>query len=177
MYLLPNCFSRILFAFMALIVSVAVSSCSDNIDESNLYVFSGQSVTDFVKQQPELSKYLVLLKKARSGMGRGSTMDHMLESRGNYTCFIPTDDAIQEFVDSVENRRGFDVNNVSDSLAQVIVFNSIIDNGDIEAYKSTDFQGGCFATEDHGGPIHSNKFCSKRQRKSNYQNKHVLAHS
>lgn len=134
--------SRILFAFMALIVSVAVSSCSDSIDESNLYVFSGQSVTGFVKQQPELSKYLVLLKKARSGMGRGSTMDHMLESRGNYTCFIPTDDAIQEFVDSVENRRGFDVNNVSDSLAQVIVFNSIIDNGDIEAYKSTDFQEG-----------------------------------
>lgn len=134
--------SRILFAFMALIVSVAVSSCSDSIDKSNLYVFSGQSVTGFVKQQPELSKYLVLLKKARSGMGRGSTMDHMLESRGNYTCFIPTDDAIQEFVDSVENRRGFDVNNVSDSLAQVIVFNSIIDNGDIEAYKSTDFQEG-----------------------------------
>ena len=48
--------SRILFAFMALIVSVAVRSCSDHIAESNLYVFSGQSVTGFVKQQPELSK-------------------------------------------------------------------------------------------------------------------------
>mgnify|MGYP002674847342 FL=1 len=135
-------FSRFVLAVSVLVAGIMVSSCSDNIDESNLYVFTGQSATDFVRSQPELSKYLILLKKARSGMGRGSTMDHMLESRGNYTCFIPTNDAIQEFVDSVENQNNFDVNMVSDSLAQVIVFNSIIDNGDIEAYKSTDFQEG-----------------------------------
>lgn len=134
--------ARFVLAVSLLVAGITLGSCSDKIDESNLYVFTGQSAADFVKEQPELSKYLILLKKARSGMGRGSTMDHMLESRGNYTCFIPTNDAIQEFVDSVENQSNYDINLVSDSLAQVIVFNSIIDNGDVEAYKSTDFQEG-----------------------------------
>ncbi len=137
---------RKVFGLVSLVMVMAagalVSSCSDKVDESNLYVFSGENATDFIKKQPQLSKYYVLLTKARSGNGRGSTMDHLLESRGNYTCFIPTDDAVQMFLDSVSNQNNFDVNQVSDSLAQVIVFNSIIDNGDVEAYKSTDFQEG-----------------------------------
>lgn len=124
------------------VLGLVAVSCSDSVDESNLYVFSGESVTGFVECHPELSKYMVLLSKARSGVNRGSTMNHMLESRGNYTCFIPTNDAVQQFVDSVTNQKNSDISQVSDSLARVIVFNSIIDNGNVEAYKSTDFQEG-----------------------------------
>lgn len=129
-------------AFAIVSAAFFAASCSDKVDESNLFVFTGESATNFIEGQPELSKYLVLLKKARSGNGRGSTMDHLLESRGHYTCFAPTDDAVQEFLDSVMNQRDFDVNATTDSLAQLIVFNSIIDNGDVEAYKSTDFYEG-----------------------------------
>lgn len=117
-------------------------SCSDSVDDSNLYVFTGESATSYIESQPELSSYLTLLKKARSGNGRGSTMDHMLESRGHYTCFAPTNEAVQLFLDSVMNQKNFDVNATSDSLAQLIVFNSVIDNGNVEAYKSTDFYEG-----------------------------------
>lgn len=134
-----------IYAVLALLLCGAMSlfgvSCSDDVDESNLYVFTGEQATDYIKSQPELSKYLVLLKKAKSGK-KGSTMDHMLESRGNYTVFVPTNDAVQSFVDSVYDSKDYDMNAVSDSLAQVIVFNSIIDNEDTEAYKSTDFQEG-----------------------------------
>lgn len=129
-------------AAVAFLATIVAGSCSDNIDDSNLYVFTGESATNFIERQPELSKYLVLLKKARSGMGRGSTMDHMLESRGNYTCFVPTNEAVQHFLDSVMNQKNFDVNATGDSLAQAIVFNSIIDNGEVEAYKSSDFMEG-----------------------------------
>lgn len=126
----------------AVMMMLAGVSCSDNVDESNLYVFTGESATDFVRSQPELSMYYTLLTKARSGIGKGSTMDHMLESRGNYTCFIPTNQAIQIFLDSVYNQPGYDIYAVSDSMARVIVFNSIIDNGNVDAYKSTDFYEG-----------------------------------
>lgn len=126
----------------ALVLLLGAVSCSDNINESNLYVFTGESATDFVRSQPELSMYCTLLTKARSGIGKGSTMDHMLESRGNYTCFIPTNQAIQMFLDSVYNRNNYDVNEVPDSMARVIVFNSVIDNGNVDAYKSTDFYEG-----------------------------------
>lgn len=141
---IPN--SPLLSAAVVLLVAavsaLGLSSCSDRVDDSNLFVFTGESATDFIKGQPELSKYYTLLTKARSGMGKGSTMDHMLESRGNYTCFVPVNNAVQNFVDSVYNQKDYDINAVSDSMAQVIVFNSIIDNGDVNAYKSTDFQEG-----------------------------------
>ena len=132
----------ILAMFAIYLIAFSTFSCSDKVDESNLYVFTGESATSFIESQPELSSYLTLLKKARSGNGRGSTMDHMLESRGHYTCFVPTNEAVQLFLDSVMNQKNFDVNATSDSLAQLIVFNSVIDNGSVEAYKSTDFYEG-----------------------------------
>ena len=132
---LAACIAMIALAF-------GMTGCSDKIDESNLFVFTGESASDFIKSQPELSYYYTLLTKARSGMGKGSTMDHMLSSRGNYTCFVPVNSAVQHFLDSVYNQKDYDINAVSDSMAQVIVFNSIIDNGNVEAYKSTDFQEG-----------------------------------
>lgn len=126
----------------AAVVAFALVACSDKIDESNLYVFEGENAVDFIKEQPELSDYFILLTKARSGMGRGSTMDNMLACRGNYTCFVPTNQAVEAFVDSIYQQKNFDINSVSDSLAQMIVFNSIIDNGNVEAYKTTSFQEG-----------------------------------
>ena len=140
-----NNIHKSIYAVLALLLCGAMSlfgvSCSDDVDESNLYVFDGEQATDYIRSQPELSKYLVLLTKAKSGK-RGSTMDHMLEARGNYTVFVPTNDAVQSFIDSLYDQKDYDVNAVSDSMAQVIVFNSVIDNGDTEAYKSTDFQEG-----------------------------------
>lgn len=131
----------VVLLFSLILMSFAGLSCSDEVDESNLYVFTGEQATDYIASQPELSKYLVLLKKAKSGK-KGSTMDHMLEARGNYTCFVPTNDAVQAFIDSVYDTKNYDVNAVPDSFAQVIVFNSIIDNGNTDAYLSTDFQEG-----------------------------------
>lgn len=131
----------VVLLFSLMLMSFAGLSCSDEVDESNLYVFTGEQATDYIASQPELSKYLVLLKKAKSGK-KGSTMDHMLEARGNYTCFVPTNDAVQAFIDSVYDTKNYDVNAVPDSFAQVIVFNSIIDNGNTDAYLSTDFQEG-----------------------------------
>ena len=55
-------------------MSFAGLSCSDEVDESNLYVFTGEQATDYIASQPELSKYLVLLKKAKSGK-KGSTIN------------------------------------------------------------------------------------------------------
>lgn len=131
----------VVLLFSLILMSFAGLSCTDEVDESNLYVFTGEQATDYIASQPELSKYLVLLKKAKSGK-KGSTMDHMLEARGNYTCFVPTNDAVQAFIDSVYDTKNYDVNAVPDSFAQVIVFNSIIDNGNTDAYLSTDFQEG-----------------------------------
>lgn len=118
-------------------------SCSDDVDDSNLYVFDGSTVTDLVKEAPDLGYYYSLLKKARSGK-KGSTMDHLLETRGNYTVFAPTNDAVQHFVDSIYETTGYNVDEVPDSLAQQIVFNSIIDTDMQEGYSTVGFREGAF---------------------------------
>lgn len=155
-----------------LFMAMAGLSCSDEVDESNLYVFTGEQATDYIASQPELSKYLVLLKKAKSGK-KGSTMDHMLEARGNYTCFVPTNDAVQAFIDSVYDTKNYDVNAVPDSFAQVIVFNSIIDR----QYRRIPLHrlpGRRAAAQNHGRPLYNNRLCGKRHGARRDGGEHVL---
>lgn len=126
---------------VAVFATTSLSSCSDDVDGSNLYIFKGQTCTGYISQQDSLSYYHTLLKKARNGK-RGSTMDHLLETRGHYTVFAPTNDAVQAFLDSVYSTKGYAVDDVSDSLAQKIVANSIIDCGMADALETTDMTEG-----------------------------------
>lgn len=135
--------SFLLLVFVGMLAIIGTSSCSDNIDESNMYVFTGQSLADIVKSEPELSNYYKMLQLTKSGK-KGSTMDHLLEVRGNYTVFAPTNAAVQHFLDSVFSTTNFNVDETPDSVAENIVFNSIIDCGDAEAYHTTTFLEGTF---------------------------------
>ena len=135
---------RALFALITLAtIAAGLTSCSDNVDDSNMYVFSGKTIADFVKEDPDLSNYYFMLQHARSGK-KGSTMDHLLEARGNYTVFAPTNAAVQHYLDSIFATPNYDINQTPDSVAQDIVFNSIIDTESSEAYKTTTFQEGTF---------------------------------
>lgn len=134
----------VLCSFLAITACMFVNvSCSDKVDDSNLYVFSGSTITDLIKDNPDLSYYYELLKKSRSG-NKGSTMDHLLEARGNYTVFVPTNDAVQHFLDSIYETTNYNLADVPDSMAQQIVFNSIIDTDFQEGYRTTDFREGAF---------------------------------
>ncbi len=128
---------------MMVVGFVSLLSCSDNVDDSNMYVFTGKSLTDYIKEDPDLSYYYLMLQHSKSGK-KGSTMDHLLEARGNYTVFAPTNAAVQHYLDSIFATKNYDINQTPDSVAQDIVFNSIIDCEGNEAYKTTTFQEGTF---------------------------------
>ncbi len=132
-----------LVLFTLVFATLGMVSCTDNVDDSNMYVFTGKSLTDYIKEDPDLSYYLRMLQHTKSGK-KGSTMDHLLEARGNYTVFAPTNAAVQHYLDSVFSTPNYDVNQTPDSVAQDIVFNSIIDSEGYEAYKTTTFQEGTF---------------------------------
>lgn len=128
---------------MLTLLAFSIFSCSDKVDESNIYVFNGKSIVDYIKEDPDLSYYYFMLQHAKSGK-KGSTMDHLLEARGNYTVFVPTNNAVQHYLDSIFSTPNYDINQTPDSVAQDIVFNSIIDSEHNEAYKTTSFQEGTF---------------------------------
>lgn len=127
---------------LAAIVLVGFGSCTDNVDQSDMYTFRGKTVMDIIDESPECSDFAKVLRKVRFSANSQSTVDQLLSARGNYTVFVPSNEAVERYVDSVYDTEGFDVAQISDSLAESLVKNAIIDSGDDDAYYSTSFQVG-----------------------------------
>ena len=123
--------------------------CSENIDESDLYTFTGEMMVDHLENNPEqFSKYLTVLGMVHPSKKSESTVKELLKARGNYTCFAPNNEAIQMYIDSllaIGQVSSSNVEDLPDSIAQTIVFNSIIDNGNTTAYATTDFNEGALS--------------------------------
>lgn len=67
-----------------------VSSCSDEPDSSNFYTFKGQMMSEYLQSHDEFSDFATIVERA--GM-----MD-LLATYGAYTCFPPTNDAVQAYL-------------------------------------------------------------------------------
>lgn len=126
-----------------------LNSCTENIDESDLYTFTGETMVDhFENDLDNFSDYLTILGKVHPSKRSESTMLELLSARGNYTCFAPTNDAIKQYLDSLlllNQVTSTDVNMIPDSIAESIVFNSIIENENEDAYSTTDFVEGALS--------------------------------
>ncbi|MCQ2212716.1 MAG: fasciclin domain-containing protein [Bacteroidaceae bacterium] len=128
--------------------AVTLNSCTENIDESDLYTFTGEMMVDHFENNPDqFSSYLTILGKVHPSKRSSSTMRELLDARGHYTCFAPTNKAIALYLDSLLHMEepqvsSTNVDEIPDSIAQAIVFNSIIENGDLEAFATTDFEEG-----------------------------------
>ncbi len=82
-------------------VCLTMSSCSEDIDESNLYTFTGETIEDFlVNNDTAFSNFNYILKRAG--------YDRILSSYGSgsqqyYTCFAPNNAAVERYIDSLYN--------------------------------------------------------------------------
>ncbi|MEG1738307.1 MAG: fasciclin domain-containing protein [Bacteroidaceae bacterium] len=136
---------RIIYAILLCLATVVpvsfLSSCSDNVDDSNLYTFTGETMIDYISTQEDLSSFKMILSKVKLNNLSQSTLDQLLSTRGHYTCFAPTNEAIQLFLDSIYDQKDYDIHNVPDSTASDIAKSCIIDNKDNEAYLTTSFVG------------------------------------
>ncbi|MBR5918623.1 MAG: fasciclin domain-containing protein, partial [Prevotella sp.] len=83
-----------LFIVMAALVMTGLNSCKEDIDESNLYTFTGETIEDYIVNRPEqFSNFNYILKRIG--------YDQILSAYGTYTCFAPTNDAVTAYVDSL----------------------------------------------------------------------------
>ncbi len=75
------------------------TSCTEEIDQSNRYTFTGETVTDYLENRPELfSNFCYILGRARVGKVASGTLLKTLSTYGSYTCFAPTNEAIDSFI-------------------------------------------------------------------------------
>lgn len=79
------------------------TSCSEEIDDSNLYTFTGQTVIDYLRSDSTLSDIAKISDRAG--------MSDRLSAYGTYTCFAPTNEALKVYIDSLYNDKKSDNHN------------------------------------------------------------------
>ena len=83
-----------LFAAFVILQSSFFFSCKEDIDESNLYTFTGETIEDYLTNRSEqFSSFNYILKRIG--------YDKILSAYGTYTCFAPTNDAVTAYIDSL----------------------------------------------------------------------------
>ena len=123
-------------------VLMMFSACEDKIDTSDMYVFEGQQIIDFLRSTEETSYFAELTNRVILSKKTESTIAELLSARGNYTCFAPTNEAIQQFLDSMYATKNYNFADTPDSTAALIVNNALIDHGNMQPYLSTLFNVG-----------------------------------
>ena len=83
-----------LAALLMLPALLFVASCKEDLDEDNLYTFTGETIESYLANRPDsFSNFNYILKRAG--------MDKILSAYGTYTCFAPTNEAVMAYIDSL----------------------------------------------------------------------------
>ena len=134
---------------IALVATSTFTGCVREIAEENRFTFTGKLIADHLKDNDKYDNFCFILKKAKIGKKAGNMLT-TLSTYGSYTCFAPTNEAIdkyiqekyEEYMESVELNRidptvkikntgitSPDLMDLSDSMATVIAKNHILEQG------------------------------------------------
>ena len=130
-------FLRRAFLYALLCVSGCLAtSCIEDIPEENRFTWTGELIATYLEKQPEkYSKFITILKKANISKKAESSLFKTLSTYGSYTCFAPTNAAIDKYLEEMcqnpeESKiTSTDVELLSDSVATEIAKNHIIEKG------------------------------------------------
>ncbi|MBE6269275.1 MAG: hypothetical protein E7092_09895, partial [Bacteroidales bacterium] len=79
---------RILYT---LTLTLSILACTDEIDKSNRFTFTGETMADFLLNRSEkYSHFITLLKRA--------DLFSLLNTYGQYTLFLPDNDAVEKYI-------------------------------------------------------------------------------
>ena len=142
----------LVLASIAAVSAMTFIACDDEIDQSSRYTFKGELISTYLENNPEqFSNFTAILRQAKIGKDaeRSGSILKTLSTYGSYTCFAPTNVAVDAYLQEQYEksqqgeRTGIDspyLEDLSDSMALEIAKNHIIERG----YKTTDINEGAF---------------------------------
>ena len=77
------------------------TSCTETIDTSARYVFKERTIGSYLSEHQQFSEYVRLLKEQKVSDISETSVYQLMTAYGAYTCFAPTNDAIQLYLDSL----------------------------------------------------------------------------
>ena len=113
---------------VTLLFSAAVmNSCSDDIPEDALGIKKGTMMATYLSENGQFSDFYAIIKKAQAtDKSASANFEEVLSSWGRYTCFAPTNTAVQEYL---EKKGMTSINDLSPEACDTIVrFHLISDN-------------------------------------------------
>lgn len=130
---------------LAVVAGGTFTSCQEEIAEENRFTFKGELIADHLENNEMYSSFCTILKQAKIGR-KASSMYTTLSTYGSYTCFAPTNEAIDQYLlekyneyeESKKDPSGKIKNtgitsprleDLSDSMATVIAKNHILELG------------------------------------------------
>ena len=85
---------KLKYIMSAVVAVFMLSACSTEPDEANFYTFTGQTVGGFIEENAQqFSSFHYILQHAQ--------IDQLLDSYGEYTCFLPDNKAVESYIDSL----------------------------------------------------------------------------
>ena len=76
---------------LILLMLLFVASCREEIDESNRYTFTGETVADYLLHRSEKYSHMITLMKRANLFG-------LLATYGQYTLFLPDNDGVEKYL-------------------------------------------------------------------------------
>ncbi len=137
-------FKKALVCVTLCISGCLTTSCVDDIPEENRFTFTGELISDHLENNAEYSKFVTILKKANISKKAVSSLFKTLSTYGSYTCFAPTNEAVDAFLaeKAKDPTSGYtsDVESLSQEIATEIAKNHIIER----SYKFSETPDGDF---------------------------------
>ena len=82
-----------LYAIFSACVLLTLNSCVEELKTENFYTFTGETITDYVESRESLSMFGDILRRTSE-----PCMSNLLDAYGQYTCFVPNNDAIEAYL-------------------------------------------------------------------------------
>ena len=118
------------------IASIVFSNCKEVIDDSNFAIKTEMTAADFIDSDPRFSMINALFHRVTLGDSDGaSPINSVLTARGNYTIFLPTNDAVTKYM---QENGVAEIEQLSDYQASTLAKSCILDNGDSQAFETAD---------------------------------------
>ena len=79
-----------------LTIALSLLACREEIDKSNRYTFTGETVADFMLNRSEKYSHMIsLMKRAK--------LLSLLNTYGQYTLFLPDNEAVEKYIDEKDS--------------------------------------------------------------------------
>ncbi len=111
-----------------------LTSCSDDIPAESYYTFTGQMLSDYLRERPQFSEFVEIIERAQYSE-RGINLMDLIATYGQYTCFAPDNEAVEAYLKA--NGYG-SVKDIPDDICDTIARTHLV-NG--RAFGTEDLMG------------------------------------